>query len=558
MKIKKYQNGGFTEAFNNFQNKRKLRIAQEQARQQVQNEKPKLVFSNPYDITAGWRNATEDAAREDKYTALNLGATPEEAEKIYDTTWDNSRKQLATTSATVLPTAAAMAVSMGSAGPVAADVVNSLFAADAVKNLASNNGIQKTYRLARQGDTWGAIKSGAWDALDLSMLGHTAGLVGRIGKSILNGSTFGNAYRSDIAGRAFRKSVNNTSSIPKVYSSIPEKVEYSHPVKIGSSKFSDYNRDVDKEMIFKTHEDYEFGKWNPNKLNGWSVKNHLDKTRSQIYRDKYNFLDRTYDGRYTVDPEKGFIRRNQGGIERAEFIRKHPINNLNATTAGETSIEEQINSAERNFAKKYQNDFKINFNKAVKYDALAGTELGYSEGTIIGPFVEHFGITPGQIKFKHTFGDISPLARIVENHEAHHATGNMDDPFVLRYLIEKGIIDESKLSNYLKDADRGEVTAHLSELPDWLGFTGRTKGKYTGHPFGKTEITESDIYNYNKFNHQNGFKHTIWDAINPNKMHEFVKFMNEHPFVITLPIAGVGGTALSKQKQGRLLNEHNT
>lgn len=53
MKIKKYQNEGFTEAFNNFQNKRKLRIAQEQARQQVQNEKPKYVFSNPYDITAG-------------------------------------------------------------------------------------------------------------------------------------------------------------------------------------------------------------------------------------------------------------------------------------------------------------------------------------------------------------------------------------------------------------------------------------------------------------------------------------------------------------------------
>lgn len=196
------------------------------------------------------------------------------------------------------------------------------------------------------------------------------------------------------------------------------------------------------------------------------MKNHLDKTKRQIYRDKYNFLDRTYDGRYTVDPEEGFMRRNQGGTERAEFIRKHPVNDLNATNAGKTSIEEQINLAERNFAKKYQNDFKINFNKAVKHNALAGTELGYSEGTILGPFVENFGITPGQIKFKHTSGDISLLARIVESHEAHHATGNMDDSFVLRYLIEKGIINESKLSNYLKDADRGEVTAHLSELPD--------------------------------------------------------------------------------------------
>lgn len=45
-----------------------------------------------------------------------------------------------------------------------------------------------------------------------------------------------------------------------MYNSIPEKVEYSYPIKIGSSKFSDYNRDVDKEMAFKMHEDYEFGK----------------------------------------------------------------------------------------------------------------------------------------------------------------------------------------------------------------------------------------------------------------------------------------------------------
>ena len=37
------------------------------------------------------------------------------------------------------------------------------------------------------------------------MLGHTAGLVGRVGKSVLSGRSLGNAYRSDVAGRLLKQ-----------------------------------------------------------------------------------------------------------------------------------------------------------------------------------------------------------------------------------------------------------------------------------------------------------------------------------------------------------------
>lgn len=45
--------------------------------------------------------------------------------------------------------------------------VNAVFTADGVRNALSGEGIQKTYRLAKEGDYWGATKSGAIDALDL-------------------------------------------------------------------------------------------------------------------------------------------------------------------------------------------------------------------------------------------------------------------------------------------------------------------------------------------------------------------------------------------------------
>lgn len=58
-----------------------------------------------------------------------------------------------------------------------------LGSADGVRNLVSKNGVQKTYRLAREGDTFGAVKSGVGDALDLA---GGIGLATKGGKWIYN------------------------------------------------------------------------------------------------------------------------------------------------------------------------------------------------------------------------------------------------------------------------------------------------------------------------------------------------------------------------------------
>ena len=45
--------------------------------------------------------------------------------------------------------------------------VNAVLTADGVRNAFSDNGLQKTYRLAKEGNYWGATRSGVGDALDL-------------------------------------------------------------------------------------------------------------------------------------------------------------------------------------------------------------------------------------------------------------------------------------------------------------------------------------------------------------------------------------------------------
>ena len=45
--------------------------------------------------------------------------------------------------------------------------VNAVLTADGVRNALSGEGVQKTYRLAKEGDYWGATKSGVVDALNL-------------------------------------------------------------------------------------------------------------------------------------------------------------------------------------------------------------------------------------------------------------------------------------------------------------------------------------------------------------------------------------------------------
>lgn len=201
--------------------------AKEKAKKQVASEKPKYTYVNPYDYTRGWREAIEDAAKQDAYTVKNLGGTDEQAKETYENVWTNARKQLAGTTATGLGTVALLGLSGGAAGPVVADIVNTGFGAHGLYNLASNNGIQKTIRLANQGNTWGAVKSGAVDLLDLSMGLHAAKLWGNLGKSMLAGQSLGNAYRGNIAGRelsngvrSFNVSKNPFYSNPTVVSTI--------------------------------------------------------------------------------------------------------------------------------------------------------------------------------------------------------------------------------------------------------------------------------------------------------------------------------------------------
>ena len=47
-------------------------------------------------------------------------------------------------------------------------LTDALFTADGVRNTLSDNGVQKTYRLAKQGDYKNAAKSATGDLLDIS------------------------------------------------------------------------------------------------------------------------------------------------------------------------------------------------------------------------------------------------------------------------------------------------------------------------------------------------------------------------------------------------------
>ena len=113
--------------------------AKEKAEKQVASEKPKYTYVNPYDYLHGWREATEDAAKQDKYTVENLGGSKEEAEAAYNAAKENAAKQLAGTTVTGLGTVALLGLSGGAAGPVAADIVNTGFGAHGLYNALSGN-----------------------------------------------------------------------------------------------------------------------------------------------------------------------------------------------------------------------------------------------------------------------------------------------------------------------------------------------------------------------------------------------------------------------------------
>ena len=103
------------------------------------------------------------------------------------------------------------------------------------------------------------------------------------------------------------------------------------------------------------------------------------------------------------------------------------------------------------------------------------------------------------------------MARVVQAHEAGHATGNADDVYSYKYLTENNILDTNKIIPERRDyylgpggVDYGEITAHLKELPDWLGLKINDAGNYIDHSGQVHEINEQDIQNYVNFLRSNG------------------------------------------------------
>ena len=131
--------------------------------------------------------------------------TAKEARRIYL----NAAKDRAGETAMAL----AIPLSGGVAGPVVADATNTAFAIDGLYNLASGNGVQKTYRLAKQGDWAGATKSAVGDALNIAMTVPAVRLLGGVGKGLAAGNSLKESYTLDLIGRELNNGIRTTPII---------------------------------------------------------------------------------------------------------------------------------------------------------------------------------------------------------------------------------------------------------------------------------------------------------------------------------------------------------
>lgn len=296
--------------------------AKEKAEKQVASEKPKYTYVNPYDYLHGWREATEDAAKQDKYTVENLGGSKEEAEAAYNASKENAAKQLAGTTATVLPTAAAMAISMGSAGPIAAHLTNAGFTYNGIKDLTSNNGIRKTVRLINEQNYPKATKSAIGDALNL--LGTTGTI--RIISKLANP-----AYRAYHAYNTILPySYENPFSRGKTWlKSMLSETKYNKPLWEGSDSelkmANELGLHADRTMQARSDAFAIYTGQNPK--HGMYVKlpgeikysYNIDKFRNTVTRNpdayleaKYDFLGNTHGGLHdvqvhSIDPKHGTV-----------------------------------------------------------------------------------------------------------------------------------------------------------------------------------------------------------------------------------------------------------
>ena len=272
--------------------------------------------------------------------------------------------------------------------------------------------------------------------------------------------------------------------------------------------------------------------------------------------------DPPYMGEYALTPRESFDRFNATGRQRELFMKSHPVD-LRMSDDWKPSWNEELANARRDFANKYAHQFDDAWNKRVEFNANI-PEFGYSVGTIIGPRPEYYG----RVQLSTDSSTDTPLARVVQSHEGGHATGNTNEVFIYKYLLKKNILDPSRLLPERRDyyfgptgVDYGEPSAHLKELPDWLGLKVDSVGNYIDHSGKIHKINEQDIQNYVNFLRSYGWEKgdTIWDAINPDKMQDFLDFMNQHKLGLALPLISTAALGnIEQHKQGGILKFQNS
>lgn len=145
----------------------------------------------------------------------------------------------------------------------------------------------------------------------------------------------------------------------------------------------------------------------------------------------------------------------------------------------------------------------------IQYNAtLPPGDVGRTERVGIGYVARKRPIA--DIKVSHAPNSDKTIDAITDLHELHHATGNTDDRFIYNYLKDNDIINWDNVGPYFKNSENGEIGAHLSELPDYLGFTKGPGNRYQT-AYGKRVINEEDVKNFIRFQKRNGFnqQHTI-------------------------------------------------
>lgn len=226
-----------------------------------------------------------------------------------------------------------------------------------------------------------------------------------------------------------------------------------------------------------------------------------------------------YGGEFVVSPKEGLMRRLNTVKDRQNFIRENPVSSYYGY--GERHVPEgpwggggfvrtmddEIYDAGEGLIK-YQHQLDDVIGDIQYNAALSSSEVGRTEGTGIGYL---YGRRPiADIKVSHAPNSDKAIDAITDLHELHHATGNTDDRFIYNYLKDNDVIDWDNVSPYFKNAEKGEIGAHLSELPDYLGFTKGPGNRYQT-AYGKRVINEEDVKNFIKFQKRNGFnqQHTI-------------------------------------------------